>query len=253
MRLKIGVHRGTATLVTAAMQLDDVMVALAAKGSEATKRIFLKHGAKEPFFGVKVADLTTIAKKIKGDHPLALELYATGNGDAQYLAGIVADGAQMSRKELQTWADKAAWRMISNTIVPWVASENPEGFALALQWVDAKKEPVVLAGWSTLAAWVTTHADEELDLKTLTALLGRVVKTIHAQPDRVRQQMNAFVIALGTFVAPLGEKAIAAARQIGQVAVDVGDTACKIPDAEAYIIKSRRGAPIAPKRKTIRC
>jgi hypothetical protein len=35
--------------------------------------------------------------------------------------------------------------------------------------------------------------------------------------------------------------------------VDVGDTDCKIPEAEAYIMKCRRGAPIAPKRKTVRC
>ncbi|MBX3735308.1 MAG: DNA alkylation repair protein [Candidatus Didemnitutus sp.] len=235
------------------MQLDDVMTALAAKGSEATKRIFLKHGAKEPFFGVKVADLKTIAKKIKGDQSLALELYATGNGDAQYLAGMVADGAKMSRRELQTWADRAGWRMISNTIVSWVASENPDGLALALRWIDAKKEPLAQAGWSTLGAWVTTHADAELDMKLLTALLERVTKTIHAQPDRVRQQMNYFVIAVGTYVAPLGDKAIAAARQIGRIAVDVGDTDCRIPDAESYIMKSRRGAPSAPKRATVRC
>lgn len=235
------------------MQLKDVLAELEAKGGEATKRIFLKHGAKEPFFGVKVADLKVIAKKIKGDQALALELYATGNGDAQYLAGIVADGAKMSRKELQSWADKAAWRMISNTIVPWVASENPDGLTLALQWIDAKKEALAQAGWSTLGAWVTTHADAELDMKLLTALLDRVVKTIHAQPDRVRQQMNYFVIAVGTYVAPLGDKAIAAARKIGPVAVDVGDTDCKIPEAESYIMKSRRGAAVAPKRKTVRC
>jgi len=247
------VHSARVRLVTRAMRLKDVMAELEEKGSEATKRLWLKHGAQEPFFGVKVADLKVIAKKIKGDQALALELYATGNGDAQYLAGMVADGARLSRKELQAWAEKAGWRMISNTIVPWVASENSEGFALACEWVDAKKEPVVLAGWSTLGAWVTTRADEELDLKALTALLDRVVKTIATQPDRVRQQMNYYVIAVGTYVAPLGDRAIAAARKIGRVAVDVGDTDCKIPDAESYIVKSRRGAPIAPKRKTVRC
>jgi len=51
----------------------------------------------------------------------------------------------------------------------------------------------------------------------------------------------------------LGDKAIATARKVGQVEVDVGDTECKIPAAEVYIMKSRRGAPIAPKRKTVRC
>ena len=51
----------------------------------------------------------------------------------------------------------------------------------------------------------------------------------------------------------LGDAAIATSRRVGKVHVDVGDTDCKIPEAESYILKSRRGAPIAPKRKTVRC
>ena len=235
------------------MKLSDVMAELEKKGSESVKKIFLKHGAREPFFGVKVGDMKPIAKKLKGQQALALELYATGNGDAQYLAGMVAGGAAMTRKQLQLWADKAAWRMISAYSVPGVAVEHPEGWSLALEWIEAKQEHVAIAGWATLGGWVTVHADDELDLKKLGALLERVTKTIHAQPDRVRQQMNYFVIAVGTYVGPLAERALAAARKIGKVEVDVGDTDCKIPEAEAYIMKSRRGAPVAAKRKTLRC
>jgi len=235
------------------MKLKEVMSKLEALGSPAVKTIWLKHGAKEPFFGVKIGDLKPLAKKLKGQQAVALELYATGNGDAQYLAGMVADGAQMTRKEIQTWADRAAWRMIASTIVPWVASEHPEGFAFALEWIDSPKEHLALAGWATLGAWVTTHADEQLDIKRLGVLLDRVAKTLPGSPNRVRQQMNYFVIAVGTYVAPLGARAIATARKLGQVEVDVGDTDCKIPDAESYIMKSRRDATIAPKRKTVRC
>lgn len=235
------------------MTLKDVMAELKSKGSESTKRVLMKHGAQEPFFGVKVADMKPIAKKIKGDQALALSLYTTGNGDAQYLAGMVANGARMTRKELQNWAETAAWRMISGTTVPWVAAEHTDGFALALEWIDAKKEHVAIAGWATLGAWVTVHADDALDLKRLSALLDRIAKTIRSEPDRVRQQMNSFIIAVGSYVEPLGERALATARKIGAVTVDVGDTDCKIPEAEAYILKTRRGAPIAPKRKTVRC
>lgn len=237
----------------ARMKLSDVMAELEKKGSESVKKIFLKHGAREPFFGVKVGDMKPIAKKLKGQQALALELYATGNGDAQYLAGMVADGAAMTRKQLQLWADKAAWRMISTTTVPWVAVENAEGWALALEWIETNKEHLACAGWATLGGWVTVKPDAELDMKRIGALLDLVAKTIRAQPDRVRQQMNYYVIAVGTYVAPLGAKAIATARQIGKVEVDVGDTDCKIPEAEAYIMKSRRGAPVAAKRKTLRC
>lgn len=243
----------SASAFFAGMELRDVMAELQAKGSESTKRVLMKHGAKEPFFGVKIADMKPIAKKIKGDQALALALYATGNGDAQYLAGMVADGARMTRQEIETWADTAAWRMISGYTVPWVASEHADGFALALKWIDSKKEHVAIAGWATLGAWVAVHADEELDLKRVRTLLDRVAKTIHAEPDRVRQQMNYFLIAVGSYVVPLAERAIAVARQIGPVEVDVGDTDCKIPEAEDYILKTRRGAPIAPKRKAVRC
>ena len=235
------------------MTLDQVMSELAAKGSEATKRIFLKHGAKEPFFGVKVADLKVILKKLKGDQALALKLYATGNGDAQYLAGMIADGAKLTTAQLQQWADTAAWGMISGTVVSWVAAEHPDGFALAMKWIDSKKESVAVSGWRTLGALAAVVPDDRLPMKQFSALLDRVAKTISSASDDVRYAMNGFVIACGTYLAPLGDKAIATARKVGRVEVDMGDTACQVPEAESYILKCRRGAPVAPKRKTMRC
>jgi 3-methyladenine DNA glycosylase AlkD len=229
------------------------MAALEAKGSESVKALWKKHGATEPFFGVKIGDLKPLAKRLKGEQALALELYATGNGDAQYLAGMIADGARMTRAQVQSWADRAAWRMISTSIVPAVASEHPDGFDLARKWIDSPKEHVAIAGWHSLGALATTQPDDRLPLKDLGSLLDRVAKTLRAQPDRVRQAMNYYVIAIGTYVAPLAPRAIATARSLGKVEVDVGDTDCKIPDAESYILKSRRGAPIAPKRPTVRC
>jgi 3-methyladenine DNA glycosylase AlkD len=235
------------------MTLQAVMSELAAKGSVTIKRIFLRHGAREPFFGVKIADLKPLQKKLKGNQSLALELYATGNGDAQYLAGMVADGRRMTRRQVETWAEKASWRMISGTIVPWVASEHPEGYALARGWIDSPQEHLAIAGWSTLGALVTVLPDAQLPVKELSGLLDRVGRTLPAAPDRVRYAMNGFVIACGTYVAALGGRAIATARKLGRVEVDMGETGCQVPDAESYILKSRRGAPVAAKRKTMRC
>jgi len=79
----------------------EVMAELKKKGSESTRRTFERHGVDIPCFGVKVGDLKPIAKKIKGNQALALELYDTGVYDAMYLAGLVADGSQMSKKQLE--------------------------------------------------------------------------------------------------------------------------------------------------------
>ncbi len=235
------------------MTLDEVMSELAAKGSESYRRTMFRHGAKEPLFGVKISDMKLILKKIKGDQKLALALYATGNGDAQYLAGMVADGKVMTVAQIQKWLETAAWSMISGNTVPWVTVEHPEGLALALKWIDSPKPAIADAGWKTLCGFVATLPDEKLPVKQLSALLDRVAKTMPTADNDVRYAMNSFVISCGTYVAALGDKAIATARKLGKVEVDMGDTDCKVPDAESYILKSRRDAAVAPKRKTMRC
>ena len=70
-------------------------------GNEETQKVFVKHGTREPFYGVKVQDLKKIVDKIKKDYQLLLELYETGNLDAMYLAGLIADIELMSKEDLQ--------------------------------------------------------------------------------------------------------------------------------------------------------
>src|SRR6185312_9411974 len=89
------------------MTVDEIMTQLQANGSASIKNILLKHGVKEPFFGVKVEFLKTIQKKVKTNYQLAKDLYATGNADAMYLAGLIADDPQMSKADLQTWVKQA--------------------------------------------------------------------------------------------------------------------------------------------------
>ncbi|HEY0864023.1 MAG TPA: DNA alkylation repair protein [Lacunisphaera sp.] len=235
------------------MKLKEVMAALKARGSESIRRILMKHGAPASLLGVRIGDMKPIAKRIKGDQALALELYATGIGDAQYLAAMVADGRRMTARELQSWARTASWDMISGFAIAWVASENPAGYRLACKWIDSKNEHMARAGWSTLGAIAATVPDADLPVAHYGRLLDRVARELPKAPDSVRYQMNSFVIMVGTYVAPLGAKAVATARKLGRVTVDMGDTGCKVPEAVSYIMKCRRGAAVAPKRKTMRC
>ncbi len=141
-----------------------IMAELKKKGSEKTRKIYARHGmATGKMFGVSVADLKVIAKTIKGQQALACELYATGNLDAMYLAGMVADGFQMTAKELNAWAEGAAnLQMISEYTVPWVTVENPNGRELALQWMKSKKEHVAASGWCTYSGLLATKPDTGL-------------------------------------------------------------------------------------------
>jgi 3-methyladenine DNA glycosylase AlkD len=232
-----------------------VMADLEAMGREQTRKIYARHGAPAGrMFGVPVADLKVIAKTIKKDQALALALYETGNVDAMYLAGIVADGSKMSREQLEEWTkDTASFRMISEYTIPWVAVESPYARELALKWMKSKTEHVAAAGWCTYSGIVAVTPDEALNLPEIERLLDVVGKEIAGAPNRVRYTMNGFVIAVGSYVAPLLKQAKAAAKKIGVVAVDVGDTDCKVPLATAYIEKIETGGRVGKKRTTIRC
>lgn len=230
-----------------------VMDALKKKGSEQTRKTFARHGISVPMFGVKIADLKVIAKKLKGDQALALELFDTGNYDAMYLAGILADGSKMSKRELEKWAKNGSCEAVCSYVVPWVAVESPYARELALKWMNSREPAIAISGWATYAGIVATTPDDELNLEEIQGLLERVVEEIDAAPNKVRYLMNAFVISVGSYVKPLLKQAKKAAKELGEVSVDMGDTACKVPRATEYIAKVESMGRVGKKRKTMRC
>ena len=231
----------------------EVMTQLKKLGTAQTVKILQRHGAPDNMFGVKVGDLKPLAKKLKGQQQLAIELFETGNSDAMYLAGLVADGSQMTKSLLDRWAKQAPWYMISEYTVPWVASESKHGKSLAMKWIDSRKESVASAGWSTWTNIVSVQDDDALDLDELGELLERVDSEIHSAANRVRYTMNGFVIGVGSFVQPMLKQAKNVAKSIGKVEVDMGGTACKVPLATEYIAKIEKMGRVGKKRKTAKC
>ncbi|MGH9866296.1 MAG: DNA alkylation repair protein, partial [Candidatus Acidiferrales bacterium] len=131
--------------------LTSIMAELKKRGKESTRKIYARHGmVTNNMFGVSVADLKFLAKTIKGQQVLACELFDTGNLDAMYLAGMVADGSRMTTKQLNAWAEATAnLQMIAEYTIPWVTVDHPNGRELALQWMKSKKEHVAASGWCT--------------------------------------------------------------------------------------------------------
>ncbi|MBD1395376.1 DNA alkylation repair protein [Mucilaginibacter glaciei] len=236
------------------MTVIEIMAELESKGSDNIKKILLKHGVKEPFFGVKIEYLKPIQKKIKKDYQLAKDLFATGNADAMYLAGLIADDEQMTNADLQLWVEQASSTNIGEYTVPWVAAGGRYGFELGLAWIDSPFEHTAASGWATLNNLVALKPDDELDMDELRKLVARVEQQIHSAAGRVAYMMNAFMIGVGSYVAPLADEAMATANSIGPIIVDMNGTACKVPVATEYIMKvwDKRGG-VAPKKKDVKC
>jgi len=234
------------------MTAQEILTEIKPHGRDSYRNVLFNHGIPEPCYGVKIEELKKIQKRIKTDYRLALELYDTGVYDAMYLAGLIADDAKMTKKDLQHWAEKACAPLAGFTVA-WVAAGGPHALEMALKWIDSPKDLISSAGWATLGALVAIWPDANLDLAQFKALLQRVQKEIHSAPNTTRRQMNNFIIEVGTYVQPLSKLAIQTAEKIGPVNVDVGNTSCQIPFAPDYIRKVEKRGAIGKKRKTVKC
>lgn len=215
--------------------LSEAMAALEAAGSAQTKKTYLRHGAVEPLFGVSFATLKTLHKRIRVDHDLALALWATGNFDARNLAVKVVDPARMTPAELDRWARESMVRMCKGYVAA-VACEGPHGLSRADAWLAAPDEPRRTMGWSLVGA--LAMCDTSVPGAWFDARLAEIERGIAAAPNAVRYAMNQALLSIGCRDARLRKAATAAAKRIGPVEVDHGDTACQTPDAVASIDKA---------------
>jgi 3-methyladenine DNA glycosylase AlkD len=226
----------SATKTAAArMTLEETMRALEKAGSAQTRKTYLRHGAQEPMFGVSFATLKALVKRIKVDHELALQLWETGNHDARMLAIKIADPALIKPAQLDRWAAAIQFRGC-NGYAACLTAESGHGEAKAKEWLASPKEKLRGTGW--LLVGFLASIDEKIDDATFAKLVERIESTIHSAPNFERESMNSALISIGGRSPALRKVATAAAKRIGKVEVDHGDTECKTPDAGAYIEKT---------------
>lgn len=235
------------------VELQEVMEELKSLGRPQTKKTYLNHGAREPLFGVTTGALKPLAKKLGRDYALSMALYATGNYDAAYLAGMIADPKAMSETDFERWMETAYCNMMSDWVVAVTLAETSFAQEVADHWIGSGKDLYMSAGWSCYCWLLGVRPDSNFDRDKLCGLLERVVQTIHTQPDRTRYAMNGYVIALGVSYLPLHAEAVRAAERIGPVQVDMGRTSCKVPLAADYIQRAADRGRLGFKRRNVRC
>lgn len=213
----------------------EVLRELESAGSEATRQTYRRHGVGDKQFGVSYAHLGKLQKKLKTNHTLAGRLWASGVHDAQILATMIADPAEMTAKEIDTWARQLSNYVLTDALAGLVSKTR---FAKdqAERWIQSKDEWLASAGWQILSR--LAQSDSSLPDSYFLAHLATVQASIHASKNRVRHAMNGALIGIGCRNSKLEKKAIEVAAQIGKVLVDHGETGCKTPDAASYIRKT---------------
>ncbi|NIK79037.1 3-methyladenine DNA glycosylase AlkD [Paenibacillus castaneae] len=235
------------------MNFEMVMQELEALGKERTKKIYISNGAHEPLFGVATGGMKPIAKKIKKNQPLAEQLYKTGNYDAMYFAGIIADPNAMTEADFNRWIDLAYFYMLSDYVVAVTLAETDIAQEVADKWIASGDELRMSAGWSCYCWLLGNRPDSEFSESKLANMLEMVQNTIHDSPERTKYAMNNYLYTVGVSYLPLHDRAVETAEAVGPVEVKGDKTKSKSIQASVNIQKAIDKEQLGFKRKYVRC
>lgn len=235
------------------MNFEMVMQELEALGKERLKKMYISNGAHEPLFGVATGEMKPLFKKTKINQPLAEQLYATGNYDAMYFAGIIADPNAMTEADYDRWMDAAYFYMLSDFVVAVTLAESGIAQKVADQWIASGEELRMSAGWSCYCWLLGNRPDDEFSKDKMAGMLDLVERTIHDAPERAKYAMNHFMYTVAVSYLPLHDQAVETAKAVGPVEVNRNKAKSKLIHASQNIQKAIDKGQLGFKRKHVRC
>jgi 3-methyladenine DNA glycosylase AlkD len=193
------------------MNKKTVLAKLESLGDAARRKHNTKFGAPDNQWGVKNGDIRALAKQIKQGHELGLELWATGNVDAQLLASLLVEPESLTAKKVDAMTRATSFGHVAEWWNNYVVARHPDQEALRGKWMQAKDRWTARAGWHLTAICVTKGA-EGVDPA---ALLDRIERELATAAPEVQWTMNNTLAAIGIAHATLRQRAIAIGEKVG--------------------------------------
>lgn len=170
-----------------------------------------KIGVGDNQYGVKLGDIKAMAKKIKTNHGLAMELWQTGNLDAMLLATLLLDLKLLSANDMDKLVRSVKFVPVADWFSAYVLKLHPDKETLRKKWMVTKDSWAARAGWALTTGRVVRSA-EGLDLK---ALLDRIEKEMNKAAPEVQWTMNFVLGEIGINFPEHRKRAIAIGEKLG--------------------------------------
>jgi 3-methyladenine DNA glycosylase AlkD len=181
-------------------------------GDEKRRAWNARHGpGKLKQFGVETGNIRALAKKIKTDHELALQLWKTGNIDAQLLAILLMKPKSLSAAELDKMVRAATFVWVADWLNAYIVKEHPDKETLRQKWMKDDDRWAARAGWNLTASKIGKGA-EGLDLP---AMLDRIESEMADAPPETQWTMNAALATIGIHFTNHRKRAIAIGEKLG--------------------------------------
>ena len=192
------------------MTLKQALAKLEALGNERMRAQNTRHGAGSNQFGVRRGDVRKVAKEIKTDHDLAVELWATGNIDARFLAILIMKPKSLSAKELDAMVKSITFTEVADWFNMYVVKKRPDQEALREKWMKVKQPMAARAGW----CFTSLRAAKSADGLDLAALLDRIEAEMGEAAPEIQWTMNYTLAEIGIHHAKHRKRALASQVRI---------------------------------------
>lgn len=208
-----------------------VLKELKALGDDKRRAFNAKNGVNDDQFGVPMGDIRSVAKKLKSDHALGLELWKTGNFEARLVAALIMKPKNLSASELDAMVRDADTMQLAEWLSSYIVKEHPEKENLRLRWMTDKHPCAARFGWSLTAERVNKSPDG-LDLP---GLLDRIESDMANAHPHAQWTMNATLAVIGIHHPKFRKRALAIGEKLGVYRDYPCSKGCTSPFAPIWI------------------
>jgi 3-methyladenine DNA glycosylase AlkD len=190
-----------------------------------------KFGAGDNQFGVKMGDIRALAKKIKTNHELALELWDTENVDARFLATLLIDSKKITKEEINRLVKSEKFAHVADWLYTNVIKPYPDNEALRVEWMQTKDIMQARAGWNLTSGAVVRNPD----ILDFPALLDRIESEMPKAAPEVQWTMNNTLANIGINHPQYRERALSIGEKLGVYKDYPVSKGCTSPFAPIWI------------------
>lgn len=193
------------------MTVQDILQELEGLSNEDVLARNIKNGASDNQFGVKLGDIRKVAKTIKSNHELGLELWSTGNIDAQLLAILIIKPKKLSSDELDEMVRAATFTQVADWLNAYVVKKHPNSESLREQWMNDDDPMAARAGWNLTSIRIAKSPDG-LDLS---GILDRIESEMGDAKPEAQWTMNNSLAEIGINFPEHRDRAITIGENLG--------------------------------------
>ncbi|WP_050993068.1 DNA alkylation repair protein [Salinibacterium sp. PAMC 21357] len=186
--------------------------------------------------GVNLSKLRAIAKRLKTQHPLAVELWKTDDTPAQLVALLICRPEEFTADELDAMVRQARASKVRDWLINYVVKKSPHFEELRVEWSADADAGVRSAGWALTAERARKNADD-LDLPGLLDVVDAEMKDA---PDRLQWEMNNTLAYIGIEHAELRARALEIGERLGVLKDYPTPPGCTSPYAPLWIAEMVR-------------